>query len=75
MRVRLRARVRVCPPLPPCLTTELTTLGLHYNYTAALRCRHGCRAVLLRLQALAIIAVISWFLAPCLNMRTAHSAA
>mmetsp|Transcript_36316 Transcript_36316/g.91972 ORF Transcript_36316/g.91972 Transcript_36316/m.91972 type:complete len:208 (+) Transcript_36316:481-1104(+) len=24
---------------------------------------------------LAIIAVISWFLAPCLNMRTAHSAA
>ena len=49
-----------------------TVAGVHDTVRSQGGCGYGCR---LWLQALAIMAVISWFLAPALNMRTAHSAA
>ena len=56
-------------------TTTTMVVDVHVNGCRSVLLYY-CRVALLWLQrALAIMAVISWFLAPALNMRTAHSAA
>jgi hypothetical protein len=65
-RVRPRRRVRGQAGLAP---------EYYYGLQGCAQLRlQGCAASIW-LQALAIMAVISWFLAPALNIRTAHSAA